>query len=233
MAVTSVGWLKCVSHPVICSAVLSQTKNRPCCSCTATCVLVVVLAEMTELSLSCHRAPRAVLRTQHPIQVLSLPEKGQPNPVGLPGRKFPVLLHFVSPRRCLRALLCALPVLSQPPALATMHTGRADGPGAAAESLPRVVCTQAGGACGQPGLRSKRGCLLGAEEVLVADGVLQKQVTRTYIAQAPACFPRAAAAAWGGTLWKQKCSKHCLSQNFVFTPYFKTYLTAWHVWHRC
>lgn len=113
-------------------------------------------------------------------------------------------------------------MLSQP----SVNTGRADGPGAAAESLPRAVCTQAGGACRQPGLRSKRGCLLGAEEVLVPDGVLQKQVTCTYIAQAPACFPRAAAAALGGVLWKQKCSKHCLSQNFFFTLYFKSYLTA-------
>lgn len=110
-----------------------------------------------------------------------------------------------------------IPVLSQLPALATMNTGRADGPGAAAESLPRVVCAQAGGACGQPGLRWKRGCLLGAEEVLVADRVLQKQVTCTYIAQAPACFPRPAAAAWGGTLWKRKCSKHFESEFCLHT----------------
>lgn len=88
-----------------------------------------------------------------------------------------------------------IPVLSQPPALATMDMGRADGPEAAAQSLSRAVYTQAGGACRQLGLRPKRGCLLGAEEVLVPDRVLQKQVTRTYIAQPPACFPRAAAAA--------------------------------------
>lgn len=80
-------------------------------------------------------------------------------------------------------------MLSQAPALATMNMGRADGPGAAAESLPRAVCTQAGAACRQPGLRSKWGCLLGAEEVLVPDHVLQKQVTCTYIAQPPACLP--------------------------------------------
>lgn len=91
MVVKNVGQLKGVSHPVVCSAVLSQTKNWLRCSCTTTPVgdhagrddrIVFVLQG--------HRAPRAVLRLQHPIQVPSLPEKGQPNPEGLPGRKFPV-----------------------------------------------------------------------------------------------------------------------------------------------
>ena len=83
-----------------------------------------------------------------------------------------------------------IPALWQPPTtpgpLVAMNSGTADGPGASAESLPEVASTQAGGVCRQPGLRSNRGCLLGAEEVLVADCVVQKQVTRTYIAQPPA-----------------------------------------------
>lgn len=53
MVVTNVGWLKCASHPAVCLAALSQTKIQPRCSCTTTHVLVVVLAEITELSLSC------------------------------------------------------------------------------------------------------------------------------------------------------------------------------------
>lgn len=56
MVVTNAGWLKYASHPVVCLAALFQRKNWPCCSCTTTrCVVqqLVVLAEITELSLSC------------------------------------------------------------------------------------------------------------------------------------------------------------------------------------
>lgn len=204
---------------------LPKRKKRPLFSCTTTRVLVVLLAEITELSLKASQLPERCSRHS----TLSRCPLCWKNVslilwVSLEGNFLCCCTLYFPGGACLQQGW--IPVLSQPPALATMNLGRADGRGAAAASLPRVVCTQAGGACRQLGLRSKRGCLLGAEEVLVPDRVLQKQVTHTYIAQPPDCFPRAAAAALGRTVWKQKCSNHCFKQNLVFILSFKTYLTA-------
>ncbi|KAM9637144.1 uncharacterized protein ACIBXB_015150 [Morphnus guianensis] len=113
-------------------------------------------------------ARRALPRPEYPVNIPSLLASHRADLVGLP-RRFPVLPNSA----CHPGGACLqqgqIPALSQlpatPGALIAMNSGRADGPGASAESLPEAASTQAGGICRQPGLRSNRGCLLGAEQV--------------------------------------------------------------------